>query len=65
MDVNGKPNGAAESQDTLCYSPWQSTDLWRYVSTASSFISEKNILSKTYFSNNAVKPLCPPKAEPI
>lgn len=65
MDVNGKPNGAAEGQDTLCYSPWQSTDLWRYVSTASSFISEKNILSKTYFSNNAVKPLRPLKAQPI
>lgn len=44
--------------------PGEAQDLWRNDSTASSFISKRNMLSKSYFSNNAVKPLCPPKAEP-
>ena len=39
-------------------------DLWEDESTASAFVSERNISSKRYFSNSMVKFLCPQKAEP-
>lgn len=39
-------------------------DLWEDESTASFFMSKRNILSKRYFSNSTVKFLCLQKAEP-